>query len=235
MGAGASLSIDRKNAAVIESTSPPTKPTDNADKMALPVLQGMIRACTRCKDAGFIPEARPLTVGDADAPFLVIGQAPSRTAHETNTFYRGPAGERLRGWFVEAGFAPEDFGTRVYLAAVTKCFPGRLPGSSKDRLPSRAEQALCRPWLDQEISLLRPKVVVLFGGLAITTFLSRAPLKELVGRAFERDGVTYVPLPHSSGASTWLNLPEHRALLAEGIERLREARERFPGTAPTTI
>jgi len=158
---------------------------------------------------------------------MVIGQAPSRTAHVTGTFYRGPAGERLRSWFVEAGFAPEAFGTRVYLAAVTRCFPGRLPGSSKDRLPSRAEQALCRPWLDAEIALLKPRVIVLFGGLAINTFLSRAPLRELVGREFEREGVSYIPLPHSSGASTWLNDPDHRALLAEGIERLRAARERF--------
>ena len=190
------------------------------------VLQAEIRACTRCRDSGYIAEARPLTEGDPDALFMVIGQAPSRTAHVTGAFYRGPAGERLRGWFVEAGFAPEDFGTRVYLAAITKCFPGRLPGSSKDRLPSRSEQALCRPWLDAELALLKPRVIILFGGLAIGTFLSRAPLRELVGRAFERDGVRFIPLPHSSGASTWLNDPAHRALLAEGIERLREVRKR---------
>lgn len=204
-----------------------TKPIDIRGKQRLRLLQDQIRACTLCEDAGFISEARPLLAGDPDARFLVIGQAPSRTAHETATFYRGPAGERLRGWFVEAGFAPEDFGTRVYLAAVTKCFPGRLPGSSKDRLPSRAEQALCRPWLDQELALLRPRVVVLFGGLAIATFLSRAPLRELVGRTFEKDGRIYLPLPHSSGASTWLNDPAHRALLAEGIARLRAVRERL--------
>ena len=197
------------------------------DKHPLRVLQEEIRACTRCEDAGYIPEARPLTAGDPAAPFMVIGQAPSRTAHETATFYRGPAGERLRSWFVEAGFTLEDFGTRVYLAAVTKCFPGRVPGSSTDRLPSRAEQALCRPWLDREVEMVRPAVIVLFGGLAIGTFLSRAPLKELVGKTFDRDGTTYIPLPHSSGASTWLNDPAHRALLAEGIGCLREARERI--------
>lgn len=198
-----------------------------SDKARLPVLQAEIRGCTRCQDAGFIEEARPLTEGDADAPFMVIGQAPSRTAHVTNTFYRGPAGERLRAWFVQAGFSEADFGTRVYLAAITKCFPGRLPGSSKDRLPSRAEQALCRPWLEDELALVRPRVIVLFGGLAITTFLSKAPLRELVGQVFARDDRLYLPLPHSSGASTWLNDPAHRALLAEGIQRLREVRERL--------
>lgn len=192
--------------------------------MTLPLLQTEIRACTRCQDAGYIPEARPLTTGDTDAKFMVIGQAPSRTAHVTNTFYRGPAGEKLRGWFVKAGFTNEDFGTRVYLAAVTKCFPGRLPGSSKDRLPSKAEQALCRPWLDQELELLKPRVIILFGGLAIQTFLSREPLNQLVGSVFQKEDRLYIPLPHSSGASTWLNSLENRALLNEGIERLQEAR-----------
>jgi uracil-DNA glycosylase len=209
----------------------PTKLVNINDNLAarqpLILLQEEIRACTRCQDAGYISEARPLTTGDPDATFMVVGQAPSRTAHETRTFYRGPAGQKLRDWFVEAGFAPNDFGTRVYLAAITKCFPGRLPGSSTDRLPSRAEQALCRPWLEQELALLRPRVIVLFGGLAIRTFLGKGPLSGMIGRAFERDGVTHVPLPHSSGASLWLNKLEHRALLLEGIQRLREAREQW--------
>jgi uracil-DNA glycosylase len=195
----------------------------------LRVLHQEIRACRRCVDAGYIEEARPLTLGDADAQFFIIGQAPSRTDHNCGAFYNGPAGLKLRSWFVAAGFAPEDFGTRVYSAAITKCFPGRLPGKSTDRLPSRAEQALCRSWLDAELALVNPPVVVLFGGLAIKTFLSAAPLDELVGRTFEKAGRTYIPLPHSSGASTWLNAAEHRALLAEAIERLREERERLTG------
>ena len=195
------------------------------ERIALPLLQDQIRACTLCQDAGYILQARPLTTGDADAKFMVIGQAPSRTAHITSTFYRGPAGEKLRGWFMEAGFSHEDFGTRVYLAAVTKCFPGRLPGSSKDRLPSKTEQALCRPWLDQELELLQPRVIVLFGSLAIQTFLSRSPLSQLVGSVFRKEDRLYIPFPHSSGASTWLNGAENRALLTEAIGRLREARE----------
>jgi len=191
----------------------------------LSVLQEEIRACRRCVAAGFIPEARPLTRGEAGAPYLVIGQAPSRTDHESGGFYVGPAGRKLRSWLAEAGYPEEEFGRRVYFAAVTKCFPGRLPGSSKDRLPSKAEQALCRPWLDAEIAVLRPRVLILFGGLAISTFLSRRPLTELIGQSFESEGRIIVPLPHSSGASTWLNSPENRALLADAIARLREVRE----------
>jgi uracil-DNA glycosylase len=161
---------------------------------------------------------------------MVIGQAPSRTDHESGAFYCGPAGRKLRSWFVMAGFAEEDFGTRIYPAAITKCFPGRVPGSSKDRLPSRAEQALCRSWLDAEVALVRPHVLVLFGGLAIKTFLSHAPLSELIGQTFEQEGRTVIPLPHSSGASTWLNPPENQALLQQAIARLSEARVRLQST-----
>ncbi|GAB4455221.1 MAG: UdgX family uracil-DNA binding protein [Armatimonadaceae bacterium] len=191
------------------------------------VLQAEIRSCRKCEEAGYIAEARSLTAGDASAVFMVIGQAPSRTDHETGMFYQGPAGKRLREWFVQAGFAPEDFGSTVYTAAITKCFPGRLPGSSKDRVPSKAEQKLCRPWLDRELALVAPRVVVLFGGLAIGTFLSRAPLTELIGQSFEEEGRIYLPLPHSSGASTWLNSAENRALLTRALERLSELREDY--------
>jgi uracil-DNA glycosylase len=191
----------------------------------LAVLQSELHACTRCVDAGYIPEARPMVRGQAGARIMVIGQAPSRTDHATGGAYRGPAGLRLRAWFADAGFAAETLDEQVYFAAITRCFPGRLPGSSKDRLPSRAEQALCRPWLDQEIALVNPQVLVLFGRLAIETFLSRRPLGELVGRAFDHYGRVCIPLPHSSGASTWLNAPENRALLGGAIDRLREARE----------
>ena len=201
---------------------PPTDPT-----IPLTVLQDEIHACRKCQTAGFIPDARPLTRGTANAPFFIIGQAPSRTDHETGGMYHGPAGRKLRSWFVQAGFDEADFGTRIYFAAITKCFPGRKPGMSTDRLPSRAEQALCRPWLDAELTTVAPPVVVLFGGLAIATFLSRAPLADLIGNVYpdpQTPGRVFLPLPHSSGASTWLNAEAHRAQLATAIEALRELR-----------
>ncbi len=197
----------------------------------LAVLQDEIRACRACQEAGYIEAARPLTRGTADAGFFIIGQAPSRTDHETGGMYHGPAGRKLRSWFVQAGFDEADFGTRIYFAAITKCFPGRKPGMSTDRLPSRAEQTLCRPWLDAELETVKPPVLVLFGGLAIATFLSRAPLGELIGDTYEVEGRVMIPLPHSSGASTWLNSAENQAKLARAIGRLRAARERETASA----
>lgn len=200
---------------------------DVLHRLPLPVLQDEIRACRKCETAGYIAEARPLTRGTEATQVFIIGQAPSRTDHETGGMYLGPAGRKLRSWFVQAGFEESDFGTRIYFAAITKCFPGRKPGMSTDRLPSRAEQALCRPWLDAELAVVRPPILVLFGGLAIATFLSRAPLVELIGNVYDVEGQTVIPLPHSSGASTWLNSAENQAKLAQAIEQLRSARSRL--------
>lgn len=182
------------------------------------------RSCRRCEADGFPISPPPLVWGQAPAPFLLIGQAPGLSDWRGDRMYLGPAARKLIGWLCAAGFAETDIGVTVYMTALTKCFPGRLPGKSTDRAPSPKERANCRPWLDSQRQLVQPRVVILFGKMAIDTFLPRMPLEMAVGHTFDRDGVTYVPLPHSSGASTWLNDAGHRALLAEAIERIREQR-----------
>jgi len=201
------------------------------------MLHNEIQQCRRCEQDGFPIAPPPLAWGEAPAPFLLIGQAPGISDWREGRMYLGPAARKLIGWLCEAGFTDADIGTRVYMTALTKCFPGRLPGKSTDRAPSPRERSNCRPWLEAQRALVRPQVVILFGKMAMDTFLPRASLEDLVGRTFDIGGVCYIPLPHSSGASTWLNSSEHRALLAQGIERVREARKHVesrqgPGTRP---
>jgi uracil-DNA glycosylase len=193
------------------------------------MLHDTIRACRRCEADGFPISPPPLVWGDAPAPFMLIGQAPGISDWRGNRMYLGPAARKLIGWLKDAGFEDADIGTRVYMTALTKCFPGRLPGKSTDRAPSPKERANCRPWLDAQWALVQPQVVILFGKMAIDTFLPRVSLSEAVGEVFARDGVTFIPLPHSSGASTWLNDSSHRRLLAAAIERIREQRVRVLG------
>ena len=195
----------------------------------LELLHDQIRACRRCEADGYPISPPPLAWGRAPAPFLLVGQAPGLSDLRGERMYLGPAARKLIGWLCEAGFTPDDIGTTVYMTALTKCFPGRLPGKSTDRAPSPRERANCRPWLDAQWQLIQPRVVILFGKMSIDTFLARMPLEQVVGGTFERDDVTYVPLPHSSGASTWLNDAGHRDLLAEAIERIREQRARVLG------
>jgi uracil-DNA glycosylase len=128
--------------------------------------------------------------------------------------FSGRTGAELRRWLAQAGIDEDHL---PYRTAITKCFPGKSPTGSGDRRPSRAEIALCRPWLDEELALLRPRIILLLGGLAIDRFWGKVPLEAAVGRARTKDGVTYVPLPHPSGASRWLNDPAHRALLRRAL------------------
>ena len=193
------------------------------------LLHDEIRACRRCEADGFPIVPPPLAWGQAPAPFLLVGQAPGLSDLRGDRMYLGPAARKLIGWLCEAGFTEADIGTTVYMTALTKCFPGRLPGKSTDRAPSPRERAHCRPWLDAQWALVQPRVVLLFGKLSIDTFLPKMPLEASIGHTFERDGVVYVPLPHSSGASTWLNDAGHRALLTAAIERVHEERARVLG------
>ena len=70
--------------------------------------------------------------------------------------------------------------------------------------------------------LCDPTVVVPVGRLAIDDWLGRAPLSEVVGRRFERDGRVIVPLPHPSGASSWLNDAGNRLLVEHAVAQLRD-------------
>jgi len=138
------------------------------------------RSCTKCEAAGLIPAARPLTLISPKAKVYLVGQAPSRTDHETHGFYVGPAGEKLKGWLVSAGFAPDALGTTIYATAMTRCFPGRKLGMSTDRAPSRAEQILCSTWMDRELALLDIRLIIPFGAMSINRFLGAGPLTERI-------------------------------------------------------
>jgi uracil-DNA glycosylase len=112
------------------------------------------------------------------------------------------------------------------VTSVGKCYPGRKPGASVDSPPSRAEIQRWALFLDDEIRLLAPALVVLVGGLAHRyAFGAAARLDDLVGRelAWERaPGASVIALPHPSGASTWLNDPQRAALWRRAMELVRE-------------
>ena len=87
---------------------------------------------------------------DATLPrILLIGQAPGLRATAEDRPFAGTAGDKLRDWLEQAGIPRDDFWRKVHFAAITRCYPGRVPGAKGDRVPSPQEQALCRPWLDE--------------------------------------------------------------------------------------
>lgn len=192
-------------------------------------LNAQIRACRRCHVAGYLDERVSVPVArdpEADAPLpriLLVGQAPGLRATNENRPFAGIAGDKLRAWFELGGIPREDFWRKIHFSAVTKCYPGRLPGARGDRVPTPEEQALCRPWLDAQLEILKPQVILLVGMLAIQTFLGRVPsLTAVVGTAVVKDGVRYLPLPHPSGVSRWLNEPENIQAVERAMGLLRE-------------
>jgi uracil-DNA glycosylase len=149
---------------------------------------------------------------------MLVGQAPGITEAQVKRPFNASSGRRLFQWLAEAGIEETEFRTRHYMTAVTKCYPGRHPKGKGDRKPSRAEQKLCRPFLDRELALVRPRVLLAVGGLAIETLVGRRlRLDEAVGRVFEVDGRQVLPLPHPSGASLWPNAPENQARIRQAL------------------
>lgn len=190
-------------------------------------LQSHMAGCRLCVDAGHIPTALPIFHGNARAHVMIVGQAPAAPVLERPLPYSGATGKTLKSWLKRAGFDPETFYTGFYLTALTKCFPGSKPGSKGDRAPSRQEIELCRAHLEQELTLVRPALVIPLGRLSISYFVGSAPLSQVIGRVFERDGAIVLPLPHPSGVSHWLNAAEHRSLLDDALDQLSELRLRL--------
>ena len=188
----------------------------------LAALHREIGACRKCVQAGHDVESAPHLVvsGPVGARLMVIGQAPPSERSSHGRPFSGPAGQRLFKWLAKAGWDEQDFRARCYITAIIKCYPGKAVKG--DRRPTAAERKLCRPFLDRELALVRPAVIVLVGGLAIDTFLGDNRLEDIVGRVAVRGDVRYVPLPHPSGASLWLNAPQNQTRVSQALKALEQ-------------
>ncbi len=154
-----------------------------------------------------------------DQRAYMYGQAPGIVEGEERRPWRGRAGKTLRRWLQ---MEEDEFYETFYCASVTRCYPGRSPSGRGDRTPTPREQELCSFWRDWELEALRPKLVVPVGGLAIKRLLGVSGLAECVGGRYEHRGATVIPLPHPSGASSWLNVPANREPTERAAARARE-------------
>lgn len=191
--------------------------------------QREMAGCRRCVKAGYIDDARPIFHGDAEQRLMIVGQAPGVTGHRVGIPWSGVSGKMLVNWLVAAGFDEATWRDEWYLTSVTKCFPGRKPGNKGDRVPSRAEIALCADHLAVELAAVQPAVIVTLGRLAATRILpihSTVTLTDLVGTLHQVDlpygDVVVIPFPHPSGVSRWMNATENRARVGDAIASLAE-------------
>lgn len=181
--------------------------------------QQELAACRRCPEM----PGRPVLGAPVRASILLLGQAPGIHELEHQRPFAWTAGRTLFTWFAGIGVEEAVFRRRVYMAAVCRCFPGRKPGAG-DRVPNRAEIAACAPWLERELQLLRPRLILPVGKLAISRFLQVGRLDAVVGRCHTREiagqPCDLLPLPHPSGASTWHRTEPGRSLLQQALATL---------------
>lgn len=153
---------------------------------------------------------------------MLVGQAPGRVEAEGGKPFAGRAGKTLFRWFAQCGLNEVHAREAIYIAAVTRCYPGPHPGGRGDRVPTRDEQVRCGDWLESELRIIRPKLLIPVGRLAIEKFLPPLPLDQLIGQRHtvkHVGGVSKViPLPHPSGASSWIHQNDNRLLVDRALD-----------------
>jgi uracil-DNA glycosylase len=178
--------------------------------------QDVLARCRRCPRM----QGTPVIGNAVMSRVMLVGQAPGPREADIGKPFAWTAGKMLFKWFGEIGLDEEAFRGRVYMAAVCRCFPGKNPGGG-DRVPDPGEVKNCASWLDAELAILRPKLVIPAGKLAIQRFMPIDKLDQVVGKLHRMkcNGIAFdlIPLPHPSGASTWQHVQPGKTLLPKAL------------------
>jgi uracil-DNA glycosylase len=186
---------------------------------SLASLQRDNRVCRACVEAGYPLESLPVVQPYTGQRAYIHGQAPGVLEGEQRLPWRGRAGRTLRRWLE---MNEDEFYATFYCASVTRCYPGKAPSGNGDRTPTPREQELCSFWREWELRLIRPDLILVVGGLSAKRLLGLSNLSDCIGRRYELDGATAIPLPHPSGTSRWLNAPANRERLARALEVVKQ-------------
>ncbi len=188
----------------------------------LDVLAGLVRSCTAC--AELAATRGSVVVGDLppNARLLIVGEAPGASEDRTGHPFVGRSGQLLDRLLSEAGLAR----TGVAVANVLKCRP---PGN---RAPRRGEARRCRPWLDRQVELLDPPLVLGLGSAAAAELLGPGTrIASARGRVHEVGGRGVLVSYHPSAALRFGPGGEPaRALAADLVLTANELRRRHGGT-----
>ena len=173
--------------------------------------------CRRCPRM----QSTPVSGGAVLSDVMLIGQAPGPREPVLQRPFAHTAGKTLFRWFEEfCGLSESTVRSTIYFAAVCRCFPGKASGGG-DRVPAPDEIRNCSSWMDDEIKILRPRLVIPVGRLAIAQFIDYTKLEEVIGRKFRAGRAQHsfdlIPLPHPSGASPWHKVLPGKKLLKSAL------------------
>jgi len=184
------------------------------------------RALAHCRLCGHPGNIVPIVSIARSPKAMLVGQAPGKVEAGGGKPFAGRAGKTLFRWLERAGVDEETARSRIYIAAITRCFPGPSPSGRGDRVPSLKEQEACSVWLERELEIIKPRLLIPVGRLAITRFLPNLPLDQIIGRAhrvrYAGGESTAIPLPHPSGASSWIHQGNHPGLLDAALRLIGE-------------
>jgi len=184
------------------------------------LLDQHVAALLRCRRCARM-KSTPVSGGAVISDIMIIGQAPGPREPVLQRPFAHTAGKTLFRWFEEfCGMNEATVRSKIYFAAVCRCFPGKN-SSGTDRVPMPDEVRNCSSWMDNEIQILRPRLIIPVGRLAIMQFIDCEKLKKVISCKFqvERAGHHFdvIPLPHPSGASPWHKVPPGKELLQRAL------------------
>ena len=184
--------------------------------------QNLIK-CSNCKDM----IGKPIIGNPVKSKIILIGQAPGIKEGEIKKPFAWTAGKNMFKWFYSIGVDEEKFRENVYMAAVCRCYPGKNPSGTGDRVPSDYEIKKCSKWLDYELNFLKPKLIIPVGKLAISQFITFSKLNDVVGKKikyqFNDVNSDIVALPHPSGLSTWYKKEPGKKLLKDALNIIKKS------------
>lgn len=157
--------------------------------MSLQNLDNQISKCEKCA----LCKTRINVVpggGNSNADIMFIGEGPGKNEDEQGIPFVGAAGKMLDKLIGLIGLTRED----IYIANVVKC----RPPNNRDPLPEEVDA--CRPWLDQQIKIIKPKLIVLLGRHSMDRFLPNQKISLDHGKPKRRKGQVYFPIYHPAAA-----------------------------------
>ena len=153
------------------------------------VLENKCTSCVKCS----LSTTRQNVVfgrGNPDAELFIIGEGPGQQEDEQGLAFVGRAGKMLDAAFSAVGL---DTNKDCYVSNIVKCRP------PNNRKPSTAEIEACMPWLNEQVNLLKPKIIILAGSTAVQSFLGiNEPISKIRGQWIEKDNIKYMPIFHPS-------------------------------------
>ena len=186
------------------------------DQVKFNLLEKRCISCSKCS----LSTGRTNVVfgrGNPKAKIFIIGEGPGQQEDEQGLAFVGRAGKMLNKSFLSVGI---DTNEDCYISNIVKCRP------PNNRKPKSIEIENCMPWLDSQIELIKPKVIVLAGSTAVQSYLNiNQPISKIRGKWITRENIKYMPIFHPSyllrnssnekGKPKWLTIQDLKKVKKE--------------------